>query len=253
MTSEMCRLYENRSLRERGGGLIRPGGLELTEKAVALSALKRGARLLDIGCGTGEALRYLIDRHGFRAVGIDPSLVLLSEGSAKNPGLSLAEASGTLLPFADRSMDAVLAECSLSVMSDPGKALDECFRVMESDGVLLAHDIYARNPFGATGLRGLPLKSCLTGAVSREDWIEKLEGCGFTVVHWEDQSRALKEFAARLIFEHGRLETFWGCSMGGPEREQGPRIQAAISAAKPGYFLAVARKAGALCSAGSEK
>ena len=251
MPVEICRLYENPSLREIGGGLIRPGGLELTKKALAVSALKPGGRLLDIGCGTGAALRYLTDHCGFRAVGIDPSMLLLSEGRAKNPGLPLAGATGTLLPFADRSMDGVLAECSLSVMSDVEEALGECFRVLDSEGALLIHDVYARNPPGAAGLRELPFKSCLTGAVSKEQWIERFEGCGFNVIFWEDHSRALKEFAARLIFEHGRLETFWGCSTETPGLEQGARIQSALFSARPGYFLAVARKAGEPFSARS--
>jgi ubiquinone/menaquinone biosynthesis C-methylase UbiE len=249
MSPEKCRLYENPSLREMGSGLIRPGGLELTQKTVDLSALPPGARLLDIGCGTGAALRYLIDDRGFRAVGIDPSMVLLAEGLRKNPGLPLAGAAGTLLPFATGSMDAVLAECSLSVISDVTKALDECFRVLEDNGLLLVHDIYARNPSGAAGLPGLPLKSCLTGAVSKEEWIERFHGCGFTLLHWEDHSRSLKEFAARLIFEHGSLETFWGCSTGGPA--QGGTIQSALHSAKPGYFLAVARKTGSPVLQGS--
>ncbi len=250
---EMCRLYERSSLREMGSGLIRPGGLELTEKAIAVAGLKPGARLLDIGCGTGAALRCLVDHHGVRGVGIDPSMVLLTEGRAKNPGLCLAGASATMLPFADRSMDAVLAECSLSVTDDPETALAESFRVLESDGVLLAHDIYARDPSGAAGLRELELKSCLAGAVSREKWIERLTGCGFTLIYWEDHSRALKEFAARLIFKHGRLETFWGCSIGAAGPEPGTRIQSAVSSAKPGYFLAVAKKADGPPSARSGK
>lgn len=240
----MCRLYENPSLRAMGGGLIRPGGLELTQKAVEISALNPGARLLDIGCGTGAALRYLIDECGFRAVGIDPSQLLLTAGREKNPGIPLAGASATLLPFADRSMDAVVAECSLSVISDVTKALDECFRVLDHEGVVLAHDIYARNPSGVAGLRGLELKSCLTGAVSKEEWLQRFRRCGFTLIYWEDHSRVLKEFAARLIFDHGSLEAFWGCSAFGLDQQQ---MQSALRSARPGYFLAVARKTGDPC------
>lgn len=246
MSGEICRIYEKPSLREAGDGLIRPGGLELTRKAVVMSALRPGSRLLDIGCGTGAALRYLVENCEFRAVGIDLSRVLLAEGQAKNPGLSLAQASGTRLPFADASMDAVLAECSLSVMEDVQKVLDECSRVLKREGSLLVHDVYARNPLGEAGLRGLPVKSCLTGAVSRKEWIERLEGRGFSVTFWEDHSRALKEFAARLILSHGPLETFWRRSMSTPEIEQGRQIQSAVSCARPGYFLAVAKKAGPL-------
>jgi arsenite methyltransferase len=250
---KVCSLYENPLLRDMGGGLVRPGGLELTQRAVAISALKAGARLLDMGCGTGAALRYLVEHHGLRAVGIDPSIVLLTEGRAKDPELPLARACATRLPFADSSFDAVLAECSLSVISDVGQALGECFRVLKSDGVLLAHDVYTRNPSGSAGLRDMSFKSCLSGAVSQQTWIERLEGSGFSAIFWEDHSRALKEFAARLIFEHGRLDTFWGCSTAAQGLAAGAQVQSALLSAKPGYFLAAARKSSAAVAARSEK
>ena len=244
MTSvgEACRVYENEALREAGDGLIRPGGLELTRRAIAISGLALGSRVLDIGCGTGVTLSYLIESGGFRAVGIDLSMLLLAEGQGRNPGLPLARASGTHLPFADAAMDAILAECSLSVMEDVDKVLAECLRVLKPDGVLLVHDVYARNPHAGASLKGLPLRCCLTGAVSREEWIARLEGCGFGVTVWEDHTIALKEFAARLIFSCGSLQAFWCRSPGGAGTEDAREIQHAVSAAKPGYFLLMAEK-----------
>ena len=122
---EICSVYENMALHEAGGGLVRPGGLDLTKRAIALAVLAPCSRVLDIGCGTGVALRHLAENCGFRAVGIDLSWLLLSKGHDKRPSLLLARATGTQLPFTDAAMDAVLAECSLSVMEDVEKALDE--------------------------------------------------------------------------------------------------------------------------------
>lgn len=242
-SSETCRLYEKPALREAGGGLIRPGGLELTMRAVALSGLCPGSLLLDIGCGTGAALRCLAETGKFRVVGIDLSSDLLAEGRRKNPELSLSHASGAALPFADGSMDAVLAECSLSAMEDVEAALDGCARILKLGGLLLVHDVYARAPHGKTRLQGLPVKTCLTGAVSKDEWMARLESRGFTVTLWEDHSSALKEFAARLIFSCGSLEMFWNCSGSASEVERGRQTYHTVSSAKPGYFLALAKKA----------
>lgn len=241
-SSEICRVYENEALSEAGCGLIRPGGLELTQKAVALSSLCPGSLVLDIGCGTGGALDYLTGKCALRAFGIDLSSMLLALGHEKNSGLLLARASGADLPLADASVDAVLAECSLSVMENVEKVLCECSRVLKQEGFLLVQDVYARSLNGGAGLSQLPVRCCLTGAVSRQEWAERLERSGFVVFFWEDHSLALKEFAARLIFSHGSLETLWRCSNSKPEIEKGREIQCAVSSAKPGYFLAVAKK-----------
>jgi arsenite methyltransferase len=236
------RVYEEMAIREAWAGSLRPGGLELTQRAICVSSLGHGSRVLDIGCGRGVTLHYLIENCGFRAAGIDPSEVLLAEGNRNHLGLPLVRASGADLPFADAAMDAVLAECSLSVMEDVGKVLAECSRVLKHDGVFLVHDVYARNPSAGSGLKGLPVRCCLTGAVSREEWIARLEGCGFAVTVWEDHSIALKEFAARLIFSCGSLSQFWGRSQSGPGTEDCRRIQHAISSIRPGYFLLMAEK-----------
>ena len=77
-------IYEQAPLRKLGGGWLRPGGETLTQKAVALSSLKPGARVLDLGCGTGATVRRLATEFGFHAVGMDPSMLLLHEGREKH-------------------------------------------------------------------------------------------------------------------------------------------------------------------------
>ena len=49
-----------------GATCLRPGGLELTDRIVALARLPRGARVLDVGCGSGATVAHLADRHGLR-------------------------------------------------------------------------------------------------------------------------------------------------------------------------------------------
>jgi ubiquinone/menaquinone biosynthesis C-methylase UbiE len=242
ISDEICPVYERRSVREVGEGLIRPGGLELTKKAIAVAELNPGALILDIGCGTGAALRYLVENCAFRAVGIDLSEVLLAEGRGLDPAATLVRASGMDLPFAGATVDAILAECSLSAMEDVEKALGECRRVLKQGCLLLLHDVYSRCPDSAAGLRGLPFKTCISGAVSREEWIERLETCGFAVTFWEDNSRALVEFTARLVFACGSLEKIWCGSGNTLKTERNREILTSISSSKPGYFLAVAKK-----------
>ncbi len=130
-----CRIYEQLGLGELADEPIRPGGLELTVRAVALAGWTLGARVLDLGCGTGTALRYLLGQVGFGACGIDPSSVLLAQGRRRDADLPMIRARGEDLPFAVGSLDGVLAECSLSLAADGDRVLRECARVMK-DGAL---------------------------------------------------------------------------------------------------------------------
>jgi hypothetical protein len=62
---------------------------------------------------------------------------------------------------------------------------------------------------------------------------------GFTLLRWEDHSEALKLLAARLVFACGSLQALWE---GTDERAGGKACSSAVLSARPGYFLAVARK-----------
>lgn len=65
---------------------------EAAQLAELVRARRPGARtLLDVGCGTGEHLRHLIDR-GFDVQGVDLSESMLEIGRAKLPGVPLHRA-----------------------------------------------------------------------------------------------------------------------------------------------------------------
>jgi len=233
------RVYEEGALRQVAGEAIRPGGLELTERAVALLDLPPGARVLDLGCGTGVSVEHLGTRHGMLAIGLDASALLLREGRERQAHLPLLRALGEWLPVASSSMDAVLAECTLSLMTDLDQALAECHRVLRPRGLLAATDLYARQPDGAPALHRLPLCSCLSGALPRQELMGHLRAAGFELVLWEDHTAALRSLAAQLIMAHGSLDSFWRQMVpsGAAAAEVGP----AIGAARPGYFLLIAR------------
>jgi hypothetical protein len=98
-------------------------------------------------------------------------------------------------------------------------------------------DLYARQPEAIAQVRALP-GSCVAGILVREELEASLSNAGFTVNVWEDHSRALRECAARFLFEHGSLDGLWGCGGGDSSRT----IQAAMQAARAGYFLLIATR-----------
>ncbi len=216
--------------------LFRPGGLQLTARAVALASLGAGTTVLDVGCGAGDSVRYLCTL-GIDAIGVD------CEASndritnrAIEPYTHIVANAGDL-PFPTCSVDGVLAECSLSLMRDQDRTLPECARVLKDGGRLMISDLYARQPGTIAQVRALN-RSCVAGMLVREEFEVRLVRVGFTVDVVEDHSVALRECAARYILEHGSLAGLWNCEADCPAEE----VQAAMRAARAGYFLLIATR-----------
>jgi len=221
---------------------IRPGGLELTQRALALCRFEPGATILDVGCGTGVTLDYLAAVHNHPATGIDASPVLLKLGRDRNPSIRTVRGVGENLPFPEEYADGVLAECSLSVMADPCRSLDEFRRVLKTDGMLIISDVYARNPEVTGSSNPIPADCCLNGAVTREELTGRLTERGFSIILWEDHSDYLKKFAVELILSYGSLNEFWQQTLAAAG--DSGAIQRSISRMQPGYFLLIAQKRG---------
>ena len=234
------RIYEQQPLRAVAGNTIRPGGLTLTEHALKFCDLPVGARVLDVGCGPGASVEYLMQQNRFVAVGIDPSPLLLSDAHCRNESLSLAQSPGEVLPFASSSFDAIMTECSLSVMDHPDQAMEEFHRVLSKGGYLVITDVYARNRNGVADLRCLNIDSCLRGAMLQDEVMTLVQAHGFKVTLWEDHTQALRVFTAQLIWTYGSVGNFWCRTMSA--RHDTPVVQSVIAQSKPGYFLLIARK-----------
>lgn len=240
MKNDSVKLYESDILRQTTGETLRPGGFSLTDLGVERCDFLPGARVLDVGCGSGATVERLVSLYQLQALGIDPSEVLLESGRKKNLGLILIRGRGEDLPFPANHMDGVIAECALSVMEDLDQVLKEIFRVLKPSGWLVINDVYARNPEGLKPLQELNLDSCIRRALPKEQLINKLVGHGFNIVNWSDHTHLLTQLTVNLIMTHGSMTKFWlkssSCSVD-------PKLaQAAIKQAKMGYFQLIAQK-----------
>jgi len=234
------KLYEGDLLRQSTGDTLRPGGFFLTDLGVKSCDFLPGDRVLDVGCGSGATVDRLNSVYQLRAIGLDPSGKLLENGKKKNPSLNLIQGKGEDLPFPMNDLDGVFAECTLSVMEDPDKVLEEIFRVLKPGGWLVINDVYTRNPEGLKPLQGLNFDSCLRRALPKEPFINKIRERGFEIVNWSDHTNLLIQLTVKLIMTHGSLTEFWlkssACSV------DPVLAQAALKQAKMGYFQLIAQK-----------
>jgi arsenite methyltransferase len=246
MTSELCHnVFEQLSGHPFASSGIRPGGLELTRRALVLSRLASGDAALDVGCGPGVTVDYLIREHAIQAVGVDTSSLLVAQGKAKDDALPLLLADGETLPFADESFDGVLLECALSLVQDHARVLRECHRVLKPLGRIIVTDLYARRPDAVQELRRLSVRSCVRGALHKDQFFDECLSTGFGFACFEDHSDLLRDFAVRMIWTYGSLDQFW-TQAGAWSLDPGP-IRQAIREARLGYFLLVGFKTVSVC------
>jgi ubiquinone/menaquinone biosynthesis C-methylase UbiE len=105
-------------------------------------SLPREARILDLACGMGEALRILHDQGFSNLSGSD---ITLDPGLSKEPWVQLAESSATKLPYEAATFDAVICMHSLHHLGgvvNIGKAFEECVRILRPGGRLMVLDHY---------------------------------------------------------------------------------------------------------------
>jgi ubiquinone/menaquinone biosynthesis C-methylase UbiE len=113
---------------------------------VRLSGLPRGARVADLGCGSG-VFTDLLRQHGFHSVGLDISPKLIELGRRKYPGLELIEGDAENLPFENASLDGVLLSGLVHHFPDPRRLAAEVNRVLKRGGRFVAFDPNRMNPF----------------------------------------------------------------------------------------------------------
>ncbi|HEU5149802.1 MAG TPA: methyltransferase domain-containing protein [Iamia sp.] len=107
--------------------------------------LRAGERLLDVGCGTGEAARALAEDlgPGGEVLGVDVSEEMLAVARRRAAGAAtirfeVGDAQGLDLP--DGGFDAVRSERTLQWVADPGAAVAEMARVLRPSGRLVLID-----------------------------------------------------------------------------------------------------------------
>ena len=118
-----------------------------------------GARtLLDVGCGTGRALRYLKEHQpGLKVLGVEPSSELRAVGHQSGIAVdALVDGDANALPYADDSFDLVCEFGMLHHVANPRRVVSEMLRVARV-GVFISDD----NQFAAGSMLARRVKIAL--------------------------------------------------------------------------------------------
>jgi len=104
-----------------------------------LSGTSEGARVLDLGCGTGRFSLPMANRLGFQVTGADSSAEMLAKAKQKDSASDVdwVLADACALTFPAGSFDTVFMSHLLHHVDSPLTVLTECYRVLAPCGVIL--------------------------------------------------------------------------------------------------------------------
>lgn len=236
---ERIKLYENPIFEELTGGSIRPGGFQLTMKALEYGNFYSKSKLLDLGCGMGATVDFIQQHYDYACSGLDASPLLVEKGKKKYGSLNLIEGKAEALPFSTASFDGVLMECSFSLMESKEKVLQEVHRTLKPQGCLMLTDMYQRQQelMAVDGNAGI--ESCLMSPMRLKDLDHMLQNNGFNVELMEDETHHLHSMVASMIMTFGSAADFWKMITHQPVDDHWTPCNSKVNM---GYFLCVARK-----------
>lgn len=123
------------------------GGRSATEELIRKSGIKKGSKVLDVGCGLGRTSCQLAADTGCKVTGVDlmPKMVERSRALAKKMNVAdrveFKEADARKLPFKGGSFDVVLVESVTVFVEDVAKAIAEYYRVAKPGGVVCDNEV----------------------------------------------------------------------------------------------------------------
>lgn len=235
------RLYESKILQKATGDAIRPGGLDLTSRALEFCDFLPGSTILDIGCGLGATQTYLT-QSGYQSYGIDISQnQLLNTTSSSLFGI---QANAESVPFRENSMDGVFIECTLSVVNQPERVLTETCRLLKPGGLMVLTDIYARNIYGIPPLKSALSRGCFNSIWSQIEVSTMVHSSGLNTILWEDHIEAIRTITGKIIFDQGSMKEFWQNQVASNNfpSVDALNFQLLLARAKISYFLLIAQK-----------
>jgi arsenite methyltransferase len=170
------------------GGPLHPGGTEATAQLLDRADVGSGTRLLDVGCGAGDALTVARQR-GADAFGVDPT------PSSNTDRVVRGDA--TALPIRDGTVDVLLAECVLCLTDFP-VALGEAHRVLDSGGRLALSDVIVDGEEPVVPDQ-IAEALCLDGARDRDRLMMQVTDAGFDVKTVYDHHDDLLAMRDRVV------------------------------------------------------
>jgi arsenite methyltransferase len=190
--------YENEWVRMLLDDNFHPGGEALTRRSVAGMALPAGAVIADLGCGTGSSALLIAQETELQVHGIDRGASNIERARKRQQEcgieptkLRFQQGDMSKLPFQNQELDAIIAECTFSLMADQPAVLKEFNRVLHPDGSLLISDMAIEGALPQDIEKVIAPWTCLVNAHDNAGYRALFEQGGFDLISSSDESAGL--------------------------------------------------------------
>jgi len=187
--------YEQDWVRHLAEDSFHPGGEDLTRRTIAAMHLPERAVIADLGCGTGTTAMMLARDHDLRVSAVDISTAnierAVERADANGVAVRFNQADVHKLPFEDRELDGVLAECSFSLFNERPAVLAEIRRVLKPGGRLAVTDMATSGALPDDIAAVLAPWTCLADAIDQDTYTEIFIAGGFKIHVIADESASL--------------------------------------------------------------
>ncbi len=114
--------------------------LGIQRKVIRFSKIPYRAKVLDVGCGTGNFLS-LLEKKGAKTYGIDISKEMLAVAKGKLRRTRLKLSSAENIKFRKNLFDYVFSVDAFHHFSDKGQAMDNFYRILKKNGKIVIVDV----------------------------------------------------------------------------------------------------------------
>lgn len=170
---------------------------------VAMSRIKEGDSVLDLGSGAGFDCFLASKKVGKKGkvIGVDMTeeMIEKARGNAKKHNFENVEfRQGEIedLPVEDNSVDVVISNCVINLSPDKEKVFREAYRVLKKGGKMYVSDIVLLGEL-TKEQKNNPnlLVGCVTGALPKEEYLDVIKKAGFKVrILSEDREISKKQY-----------------------------------------------------------
>jgi len=149
-----------------------------------------GNTVIDLGSGAGNdcfVARHEVGPTG-KVIGVDftPAMIQKARANAEKLGFNNVEfREGDIdnLPISSNLADVVVSNCVLNLVPNKPKVMGEMFRVLKPGGHFSVSDIVLVGKLPAALQQDAEMYAgCVAGASQKEDYLNTIEGAGFTDV-----------------------------------------------------------------------
>jgi ubiquinone/menaquinone biosynthesis C-methylase UbiE len=156
----------------------------------AMTSLKEGETILDLGAGAGFDCFLAANKVGKRGkvIGVDmtPEMIDKARANARkgkytNVEFRLGEIEN--LPAADNSVDVIISNCVINLSPNKKRVFEEAFRVLSPKGRLIVSDIVLLRELPESVRKNVEAYAgCILGAEIKDKYIELIRKAGFQEV-----------------------------------------------------------------------